>query len=153
MSIAVSIKEQLTEDMKAALRAGDKLKLASVRLALAAVKQREVDSRETLGDEEVLAVVEKLIKQGRDSAAQFRDAGRTDLADKETAEVEVLSQYLPEPLSEADLEALIAEVIAASGATSMRDMGKVMAAIKSRAAGRVDMAAVGPRVRAKLGTA
>jgi hypothetical protein len=149
----VSLKEQLTQDMKAALRAGDKLRLASVRLVLAAVKQREVDTRATLSDGDILAIVEKLIKQGRDSAAQFGAAGRNDLAEKETAEVEILAGYLPEQLSEAELDALIVEVIAQSGATSMRDMGKVMAGVKDRAAGRVDMAAVNPLVKAKLGSA
>lgn len=147
----MSLADKLKQDANDALRAGDKPRLSGLRMALAAVKQREVDTRESLDDEQVLAVLEKLIKQGRDAAAQFAAAGRADLAAKETAEVEVLSTYLPEPLEAEALDALISEVIAETGATSMRDMGKVMAGIKTRAAGRVDMAAVNPLVRSKLG--
>lgn len=147
----MSLTDKLKQDTTAALRAGDKARLGALRMALAAVTQREVDSRETLDDAQVLAVLEKLIKQGRDAAAQFLEAGREDLAAKESSEVEVLSAYLPEPLSAEALDALIAEVIAETGANSIRDMGRVMAGVKARAAGRVDMAAVNPLVRAKLG--
>jgi uncharacterized protein len=146
----VSLKDRLTEDTKAALRAGDKPRLAALRLALAAIKQREVDSRESLDDAAVTAILEKLIKQGRDAAQQFRDGGRDDLADKETGEIEVLAGYLPEPLTDAELDALIAATISTTGATGIKDMGKVMAAIKLAAAGRADMAVVGARVRAAL---
>ena len=149
----MSLTEQLKNDMKAALRAGDKPRLAALRLAFAAINQREVDSRETLDDEQVTSVLEKLIKQGRDAAAQFTAAGRSDLADKEQSEIATLAEYLPAPLSDAEIEALIDTTIAATGASSMRDMGKVMAAIKARAAGRADMGALGARVKSKLGSA
>lgn len=148
----MSLTKQLKEDMKAALRGGDKRRLAAVRIALAAINQREVDTRKTLDDEQVLSLLEKLIKQGRDAAAQFAAAGRMDLAEKEQSEIATLGTYLPEPLSETEIEALITTSITQTGATSMRDMGKVMAAIKASAAGRVDMAALGPRVKAKLGS-
>jgi uncharacterized protein len=147
----VSLADTLKQDMKTAMRAGERLRLGAIRLALAGIKQREVDTRTELDDAAVLAVIEKLIKQGRDSQKQYADAGRTDLADKEAAEVEVLSSYLPEALSEAEIAALIAETIASAGATSVKDMGKVMGQIKARAQGRVDMGAIGARVRAALG--
>lgn len=148
----MSLADKLKQDSNAALRAGDKPRLGALRMALAAVKQREVDSRETQTDAQILAVIEKLIKQGRDAATQFSQAGREDLAAKETREIEVLSAYLPEPLTAEALDALVAEVIADTGASSTRDMGRIMAEIKTRAAGRVDMAAVSPLVRGKLGT-
>ena len=146
----MSLADTLKQDMKDALRAGDKERLSVLRMALAAVKQREVDSRETLTDEAVTAVIEKMIKQGRDALQQFEAAGRAELAAKEAAEIAILQSYLPEPLDPAALDALIAEAIAATGATSMKDMGRVMALIKDRAAGRVDMATVNVRVRAAL---
>jgi uncharacterized protein YqeY len=142
--------DRLKEDMRAALRRGDKARLAALRLALAAVKQREVDTREPQDDAAVQAVLRKLIKQGRDSAEQYRHGGREDLAAKEAYETDVLDEYLPEPLDEAQIDALIEEAISTSGAASVKDMGKVMSLIKSRAAGRVDMAAVGARVRSRL---
>jgi uncharacterized protein YqeY len=142
--------DRLKEDMRAALRRGDKARLAALRLALAAVKQREVDTREPQDDAAVQAVLRKLIKQGRDSAEQYRRGGREDLAAKEAYETDVLDEYLPEPLDEAQIDALIEEAISTSGAASVKDMGKVMSLIKSRAAGRVDMAAVGARVRSRL---
>src|ERR1700739_3116115 len=123
----MTLKERITDDMKGAMRAGEKERLATIRLALAAIKQREVDERITLDDTQVLAVLEKMIKQRREAIAQFQTGNRPDLVAKETAEIGVRHGYLPAQLSEAELEALISEAIAASGATSMKDMGKVMA--------------------------
>lgn|SRR5690606_29845240 len=145
------LKARLEQDMQNALRAGDKARLSVVRMALAGVKQREVDTRRPSDDAAVVSVIERMIKQGRDSLAQYRAGNRLDLAAKEEAEIAVLETYLPEPLSEDALEALIREVVEATGATSLKDMGKVMAEIKARASGRVDMASVNPRVRAALG--
>ena len=136
--------------MQAALRAGDRPRLAALRMAVAAITQREVDTRETLSDAEVLGQLERLIKQGREAAAQFAAGDRADLAAKEQFEIDTLAAYLPEPLSDAEVDALIESSIAATGAASLRDMGKVMAAIKASAAGRVDMGALGARVKAKL---
>jgi len=136
--------------MQAALRAGDRPRLAALRMAVAAITQREVDTRETLSDAEVLGQLERLIKQGREAAAQFAAGDRADLAAKEQFEIETLAAYLPEPLSDAEVDALIESSIAATGAASLRDMGKVMAAIKASAAGRIDMGALGARVKAKL---
>jgi hypothetical protein len=119
-------------------------------MALAGVKQREVDTRRPLDDAGVTSVLERMIKQGRDSAQQYRDGKREDLASKEDYEIKVLQGYLPQPLSDAELDALIAEAIDAAKAQSVKDLGKVMGVIKTRAAGRVDMSAVGPRVRAML---
>ncbi len=144
------LKARLTDDMKQALKAGDKARLSVVRMALAAVKQREVDDRAELDDAQILGVIEKMIKQRRESVSQFRNGGREDLAAKEESEIEVLSAYLPEPLSDAEIDALIDEAIQASGAESIRDMGKVMGRIKEAAQGRVDMGAVGQRVKARL---
>ena len=144
------LKARLTDDMKQALKAGDKARLSVVRMALAAVKQREVDDRAELDDAQILGVIEKMIKQRRESASQFRSGDREDLAAKEESEIEVLSTYLPEPLSESEIDALIDEAIQASGAESIRDMGKVMGRIKEAAQGRVDMGAVGQRVKARL---
>jgi hypothetical protein len=146
----MSLADTLKQDMKDALRAGDKERLSVLRMALAAVKQREVDTRETPTDEAVTALIEKMIKQGRDALQQFEAAGRAELVAKEAAEIAILQSYLPEPLDPAALDALIAEVIAASGAASMKDMGRVMGLIKERAAGRVDMATANVRVRAAL---
>lgn len=146
----MSLKDRLQEDMNAALKAGDKARLSVLRMALAGVKQREVDTRRPLDDAGVLTVLERMIKQGRDSASQYRDGGRAELADKEEAEIAVLQTYLPQPLSDSELEALIAEAIDEAKATSAKDMGKVMAIIKSRAAGRVDMGAISGRVRSML---
>jgi len=137
--------------MKAALRGGKRERLATVRLILAAIKQREVDERISLDDAQVLAVIEKMVKQRRESIAQFQAGGRADLVAKEQAELDLLQTYLPEPLDEAAVDALIATAIAESGAASVKDMGKVMALLKARAAGRVDMGALGARVRARLG--
>ncbi len=146
----MSLKDRLTEDMKGAMRAGDKARLGTVRMALAAIKQREVDERISLDDAQVLAVLEKLIKQRREAIAQFETGGRADLVAKESAEIEVLRAYLPEPLTEAALAALIEEAVTASGAASLKDMGKVMALVKARAAGRTDMGALSARIKQRL---
>jgi hypothetical protein len=144
------LKDRLTQDMQAAMKAGDKPRLSVLRMALAGVKQREVDTRRPLDDAGVTSVLERMIKQGRDSVQQYRDGGREDLASKEEAEIKVLQEYLPQPLSDSELDALIAEAIDAANAQSVKDLGKVMGVIKTRAAGRVDMSTVGPRVRAML---
>ena len=148
----MTLKARIQEDMKSALRAGEKDKLANIRMLMAAIKQREVDERIELDDGQVLSVIDKMVKQRRESITQFEAGGRGDLVARETAEVQLLSAYLPAQLSAAELDAMIAEVIAATGASSIKDMGKVMAAIKARAAGRADMGAVGARVKARLGT-
>ena len=146
----MALKDRITEDMKTALKAGDKERLATVRLALAAIKQREVDERITLDDTQVLAVLEKMIKQRREAITQFQTGGRADLVAKETAEIGVLQGYLPAQMSEAELDELIAQSIASSGATSVKDMGKVMALVRPRAQGRADMGAVSARIKQKL---
>jgi hypothetical protein len=149
----MTLKERITEDMKSALRAGEKERLGTVRMALAAIKQREVDERITLDDTQVLAVLEKMIKQRKEAITQFQAGGRADLVAKESAEVTVLEAYLPARLSDAELDALIAGAIASTGATSPKDMGKVIAAVKTQAQGRADMGAVSARVKAKLAQA
>ncbi len=148
----MSLKERVTEDMKSAMRSGDKERLATIRLILAAIKQKEVDERISLDDTQVLSVIEKMVKQRKESVAQFEAGGRADLVAKENAELAVLTAYLPAQLSEAEVDGLIAQAIAATGATSIKDMGKVVAQVKASAAGRADMAAVSARVRAKLST-
>jgi uncharacterized protein YqeY len=147
----MALKERITEDMKSAMRAGEKERLATIRLALAAIKQREVDERITLDDAQVLAVLEKMIKQRREAIVQFQSGGRADLVAKESAEITVLQGYLPAQMSDAELDALIAEAISATGATSVRDMGKVMGFVKPKAQGRADMGAVSARIKQKLG--
>jgi uncharacterized protein len=149
----MNLKERIQEDMKSAMRAGDKERLGTVRLILAGIKQREVDERILLDDAQVLAVLEKMVKQRRESIAQFEAGGRADLVAKETAELALISAYLPSPLSETELDALIQAAIAESGAASIKDMGKVMGIIKSKAQGRADMAAVGARIKARLTSA
>lgn len=146
----MSLKEHVQEDMKTALRAGDKDRLATVRLILAAIKQREVDERIMLDDTQVLSVLEKMVKQRRESITQFDAGGRADLVAKERAELEIISGYLPAPLGEAELDALIEIAITETGASSIKDMGKVMGVIKGKAQGRVDMALVGARIKARL---
>jgi uncharacterized protein YqeY len=146
----MALKDRITEDMKSAMRAGEKERLGTIRLALAAIKQREIDERITLDDTQVLAVLEKMIKQRREAISQFQSGGRADLVAKETAEIGVLQHYLPAQLTEAQLEALIAEAVAASGASSLKDMGKVMALVKPKAQGRADMGAVSARIKHKL---
>jgi uncharacterized protein YqeY len=144
------LKARLTEDMKTALKGGDKARLAAVRLVLAAIKQREVDERVTLDDAQVLHVLEKMLKQRRDSITQYEAAQREDLAAQERYEVGVIEAYLPAQLSDSELDALVAQCISDAGATSPREMGKVMALLKERAAGRADMGALSQRVKAKL---
>jgi uncharacterized protein len=147
----MSLKRRITDDMKTAMKAGDKERLKVVRQMLAAIKQVEVDKRTELDDTAALAVLDKMVKQRRDSVEQFERGGRDDLARIELDEIAVIETYLPEPLGEAELEALIDDAIVATGAETMRDMGKVMAEIRSQAAGRADMGAVGARVKARLG--
>lgn len=148
----MSLKARITDDMKSAMKAGDKDRLKVVRLILAAIKQVEVDQRVELDDDAgVLSVLDKMVKQRRDSVEQFEKGGRDDLAAIENAEIEVLEAYLPEQLSDAELDALIGDAISSTGAESIRDMGKVMGAIKAQAAGRADMGAVGAKVKAQLG--
>lgn len=146
----MSTKLQLTEDMKTAMRGGDKHKLGVVRLMLAAVKQREVDERVELDDAQVLAVLEKMLKQRKDSISQYVAAGREDLAEVERAEITVIEAYLPSKLSEAELDALIEAAIAETGASSARDMGKVVGVVKAKAAGRADMGVASARIKARL---
>jgi uncharacterized protein YqeY len=143
----VSLAVLLQNDMNAALRAGNKLELGAIRLALAAIKRQAIDTRVTLTADAEFAVLQKLIKQGRDSEQQFRAAGREDLANNEAAEIAVYEHYLPKALDPAELEALIRSAIAASGASSVKDMGRVIAAVKAEAQGRADMSAVSGRVR------
>jgi uncharacterized protein YqeY len=146
----MALKDRLTEDMQAALKAGDKPRLSVLRMALAGVKQREVDTRRPLDDAGVTSVLERMIKQGRDSSSQYRDGGRPELAEKEEFEIKVLQTYLPQQLTDAELETLIAECIDAAKATSVKDLGKVMGVIKTKAAGRVDMSTISSRVRSML---
>jgi uncharacterized protein YqeY len=146
----MTLKERITEDMKTAMRAKDRARLSALRLLLAALKQREVDERITLTDADVVAAVEKMLKQRRDSITQFEAAGRQDLVDAETFEVSVLQAYMPQALSEAELEAAVAKAIADAGAKGPADMGKVMAALKAAVAGRADMGAVSALVKRKL---
>ncbi len=146
----MTIKATLQQDMKQAMRSGAKLETSALRMLLAAIKTREIDQQGELDDAAVTALIEKQIKQGRDSEAQFAKAGRSELAAKEAAEIAVFERYLPKSMSAAEVEALIADAIAATGAAGMKDMGKVMADVKARATGRIDMAAVSARVREVL---
>jgi len=146
----MSLRERLQEDMKTAMRAGQKERLGTIRLILAAVKQREVDERITLDDSQVIAALEKMGKQRRESIAQFESGGRSDLVAKETAELSIITAYLPARLSDAELDALIQAAIKQTGAATVKDMGRVMSVIKSEAQGRADMAAVGARIKARL---
>jgi uncharacterized protein YqeY len=150
------LKDQITEDMKTAMRAKDSARLSTVRLLLAAMKQKEVDERmvltgTVLTDADVLAIIDKMVKQRRESIAQFDKAGRNDLAEAEKAEIGVLSGYLPQQLSEAEVGEAVAAAISESGAAGVKDMGKVMAVLKPKLAGRTDMGKVSGLVKAKLG--
>ncbi|MDE2195906.1 MAG: GatB/YqeY domain-containing protein [Gammaproteobacteria bacterium] len=145
------LRDRITQDMKDARRAGDKPRLSVVRLILAAIKQREVDERITLDDAQVLAVLDKMVKQRRESVAQYQQGNRQDLADQESAEIRVIQAYMPAQLPEAELDALIAAAIKTSGASSIRDMGKVMGLLKAKVQGRADMGAVSARIKARLG--
>ena len=147
----MTLKERLTEDMKSAMKGADKERLSTIRMAQAAIKQREVDERIALDDAQVLAVLEKMIKQRKESIVQFEQGGRADLAAQERAEIELLQTYMPAQLSPAELDTLIRDAIAASGAVSVKEMGKVMGIVKSKAAGRADMGAVSARIKAALG--
>ncbi len=149
----MSLKSQLTEDMKTAMRAKDKARLGVIRLVLAAIKQLEVDQRIELDDAAVLVVLDKMVKQRRESIRQYTDAGRNDLVDQEQAEVEVIQTYLPQPLSEAEIAHLVADAISATGAESVKDMGKVMGVIKPKAQGRADMSQVSALIKTQLGRA
>ncbi|MGH8761935.1 MAG: GatB/YqeY domain-containing protein [Nitrosospira sp.] len=146
----MDMKQQITEDMKAAMRAGDTRRRDAIRLLLAAIKQREVDERIALNDAAVIAVMEKMLKQRRDSIAQYEAAHRDDLADAEKYEMGVLQAYMPEALSDSEVENAVAEAIFAAGARGQQDMGRVMAALKSRLSGRADMGKVSTLVRVKL---
>ena len=146
----MTLKARIQEDMKSALRAGEKEKLGYIRMILAAIKQREVDERIELDDAQVLSVIDKMMKQRRESIAQFEKAARQDLADKEKAEIQVLSGYLPQQLGDAEIQKEINSVIAETGASGAKDMGKVMAALKGRLAGRADMGKVSGLVKGRL---
>ena len=146
----MSLKQRLTDDMKAAMKSGEKDRLAVIRLINAAIKQREVDERISLDDAQVLSVIEKMLKQRKESIAQFEQGGRADLAAREQAEIELLTVYLPAQLSDAEVDALIKDAIASTGAASVKDMGKVMAIVKAKAAGRTDMGAASARIKAAL---
>ena len=146
----MSLKVQINEDMKSAMRAKDAQRLSAIRLLMAAVKQREVDERKDLADDEVIAVIDKMIKQRRESIAQYEKAARNDLADAEKFELDVLQAYMPQQLSDAEIEAEVVAALTQSGAQAMRDMGKVMAILKPKLAGRADMAAVSAKIKAKL---
>ena len=146
------LKDRITEDMKAAMRAKDAARLSAIRLLLAAMKQREVDERIELRDADILAIIEKMLKQRRDSVSQYEAGGRQDLADVEKFEIGVLSGYMPQQLTEAEIAAEVATAVSATGAKAMQDMGKVMALLKPKLAGRADMAKVSAIVKAKLGS-
>ncbi|MGQ9660340.1 MAG: GatB/YqeY domain-containing protein [Thermochromatium sp.] len=145
------LKLRLQEDMKAAMKAGDKPRLGVIRLMLAAIKQRELDERITLDDTQTLAVLDKMIKQRRDSISQYEGAGREDLAEAERFELEVIQTYLPEALDDVEIAALIEAAIATSGAATLRDMGKVMGVLRPQIQGRADMGAVSTLVKRRLG--
>ena len=147
----MSLKERITDDMKAAMRSGEKERLGLIRMITSAIKQREVDERIVLDDVQVLSVLEKMIKQRKESLEQFKAGNRQDLVDKESAEITLLQGYMPSQLSAAELDALINDAVAATGAMSIKDMGKVMGMIKAKAQGRADMGAVGAKIKAKLG--
>ncbi|MDF5702412.1 GatB/YqeY domain-containing protein [Aeromonas hydrophila subsp. hydrophila] len=146
----MSLKDQLKDQQKLAMLAKDKARLGAIRLLMAEIKQREVDTRVELNDQDILAVVTKMVKQRRDSISQFEAAGRQDLADKESAEIVVLQEFLPQQLTAAEIAALIEQAIAESGAAIMADMGKVMAVLKPKIQGRADVGAVSAQVKTRL---
>jgi uncharacterized protein YqeY len=146
----MSLKTRIQDDMKSAMRARDKERLAAIRLILAAIQQHEIDERTTLEDTRIIAVLDRMIKQRRESIVQFQSAGRADLVARETFEIEVIRSYLPAALSDAEIDALISTAVTATGARSARDIGKVMGVLKSQVQGRADMAAVSARVKARL---
>ena len=145
-----AIHDNLKEAMKDAMRAKQKERLTTIRLALSAIKQVEVDTRETLDDAAILAILDKLVKQRRDSIKQYEDAGRQELADVEKAEIDVLQEFLPKPLTDEEIETLIEDAVAKTGAESMKDMGKVMGILKPQLQGRADMGAVSGKIKARL---
>lgn len=147
----MTLKEQLTEAMKQAMRAQDKARLGVIRLVLAAIKQQEVDTRQEQDDVAVLAVLDKMVKQRRESIRQYTEAGRLELAEQEQFEINVIQEYLPQALSDEELAALVAEAVATTGAASVKDMGKVMAWVKPKAQGRADMGKVSGLIKASLG--
>ena len=147
----MSLKDRITEDMKSAMRAKETERLGTIRMIQAAIKQIEVDERITLDDARVLSVIEKMIKQRKESIAQFQTGGRADLVEKEQKEMAQLQAYLPAQLSDAELDAIIAAAVAETGATTVKDMGKVMGIVKGKAQGKADMAAVGAKIKARLG--
>jgi hypothetical protein len=146
----MSLKEQITDDMKAAMRSGEKPRLGLIRMITSAIKQREVDERIILDDTQVLSVLEKMIKQRKESLVQFQAGNRQDLVEKEAAEITLLQGYLPSQLSDSEIDALISDAISATGAASIKDMGKVMAIIKGKAQGRADLGQVGAKIKARL---
>ncbi len=147
----MSLKARITEDMKTAMRAKDAPRLGTIRLLLSAMKQKEVDERVELTDADIVSIIDKMIKQRRDSIAQFEKGGRQDLADQEQFELGILQEYMPQALTEAEIDAEIAAAMQATGAKAMADMGKVMAVLKPKLAGRADMAKVSAQIKAKLG--
>ncbi|HLE94550.1 MAG TPA: GatB/YqeY domain-containing protein [Sulfuricaulis sp.] len=149
----MSLKEKIKDDIKQAMRDRNESRLSTLRMLSAAIQRREVDERIQLDDTQVLVVIEKLVKQGREAIEQYNNGGRRDLADKESAEIAIFQAYLPQPLTEAEIDRLIGEAITASGASSVRDMGKVMGLLKPRLQGRADMGQVGNKVKTKLGAA
>ena len=146
------LKQRIQDDMRSAMKGGDKRKLGVIRLVMAAIKQREVDERIELDDDQVLAVLDKMVKQRRDSIEQYEKAGRDELAEQEKFEIEVLQEYLPEALSEDEITDLIKQVMAETGAESMKDMGKVMGMLKPKLQGRADMGAVSAKIKQLLGS-
>jgi uncharacterized protein YqeY len=146
----MSLKERITDDMKAAMRAGEKERLGLIRMITSAIKQREVDERIVLDDSQVLSVLDKMIKQRKESLVQFQAGNRQDLVEKEAAEITLLQGYLPSQLSAAEIDALIDDAVAATGAATVKDMGKVMAIIKGKAQGRADLGVVGAKIKARL---
>ncbi|MDH3563558.1 MAG: GatB/YqeY domain-containing protein [Gammaproteobacteria bacterium] len=149
----MSLKEKIKDDIKQAMRDKNESRVGTLRLLSAAIQRREVDERIQLDDTQVMAVIEKLVKQGRESIELYVKGGRQELADKESAEIAVFQAYLPQPLSEVEIDKLITEAIASTGAVSVKDMGKVMGVLKPKLQGRADMGLVGGKVKAKLGTA
>jgi hypothetical protein len=147
----MSLKEKINDDVKTAMRAKEEARLGTLRMLTAAIKQREVDGRIQLDDAQVVAVIEKLIKQSRESIEQFEKGGRKDLADKERSEMAVWQVYMPQQLSDAEIDKFVVEAIAATSASSIKDMGKVMGILKTKLQGRADMGQVGGKIKAKLG--
>jgi uncharacterized protein YqeY len=147
----MALKDQITQHMKDAMKSGDKDRLGVIRLVLSAIKQRELDERIVLDDSQILSVLDKMLKQRRESVAQFTQGNRKDLVDKEEAEIKIIQAYMPAQLSEAELDQLVAAAVTETGAASIKDMGKVMGLLKPKVAGKADMSAVSAKIKAKLG--